>query len=96
LPSGSGFPRIRKSGKPIACGLRVNPEHSESPAALYDPCAPGSRLGITSGLILKADPWKASSGLHFHTLCEQNADALERTLDAFEKRFGKLMRICPG
>jgi carboxynorspermidine decarboxylase len=83
-------PVIRKSGKPIACGLRVNPEHSEAPAALYDPCAPGSRLGIRRP-DFEGRSIEGITGLHFHTLCEQNADALERTLAAFEKRFGEFL-----
>ncbi len=84
-------PVIRALEKPVACGLRVNPEHSEAPAAHYDPCAPGSRLGI-----LRPDFVGRSldgiSGLHFHTLCEQNADALERALGAFEERFGEFLK----
>lgn len=84
-------PLIPGKGKPIQYGLRVNPEHSESPAAIYDPCAPGSRLGITRDQF-EGRSLDGISGLHFHTLCEQNADALERTLDAFEKRFGTFMQ----
>jgi carboxynorspermidine decarboxylase len=80
----------RKQNKGIKFGLRVNPEQSESPAAIYDPCAPGSRLGITQAHF-KDKSIKGISGLHFHTLCEQNADALERTLDAFDSRFGAIM-----
>lgn len=74
---------------PIKCGLRVNPEHSEGAVAIYNPCSPGSRLGIR----LKDMPppgsgdMKGLDGLHFHTLCEQNSDALERTLAAFEDKF---------
>lgn len=84
-------PLISGKKKSIQCGLRVNPEHSQSPAAIYDPCAPGSRLGITRDQF-EGRSLDGISGLHFHTLCEQNADALERTLDAFEKRFGTLMQ----
>jgi carboxynorspermidine decarboxylase len=71
----------------ISCGLRVNPEHSEAPAVLYDPCAPQSRLGIRSEEMARHS-LAGIAGLHFHTLCEQNADALARTLKAFEPRFG--------
>ncbi|MDD4120853.1 MAG: carboxynorspermidine decarboxylase [Clostridia bacterium] len=68
-------------------GIRVNPEKSTQEHSIYDPCAPLSRLGIkrreiTMEIIEKID------GLHFHTLCEQNADALEETLKAFEEKFG--------
>lgn len=67
-------------------GLRVNPEHSEVEVALYDPCAPGSRLGTTRGALVKAN-LRGIEGLHFHTLCELGADALQRTLEMFEDRF---------
>lgn len=75
------------SGRLVQCGLRVNPEHSEGAVPLYDPCAPGSRLGIRAAQMV-GKSLDGLSGLHFHTLCEQGADALERTLTAFEKRFG--------
>ncbi len=74
-------------GLQLQLGLRINPEHSEGAVAIYDPCAPGSRLGIRS----KEFPGKhleQISGLHWHNLCEQNADCLERTIDAVEKSFG--------
>ncbi len=75
-------------------GLRINPECStQGDHAIYDPCAPGSRLGVTLENFKKAlqedpDALKGVEGLHFHTLCEQNADDLERTLRAAEERFG--------
>jgi len=69
-----------------SCGLRINPEHSTQEKAIYDPCAPGSRLGITSAALSPTLP-VGIEGLHFHTLCEQNADALEETLDAVEEKF---------
>ena len=73
------------------CGLRVNPECSTQDGhAIYDPCAPGSRLGVTAAQLAGAD-LSGVSGLHFHTLCEQNADALETTLDAVEERFGTFL-----
>jgi carboxynorspermidine decarboxylase len=67
-------------------GLRVNPEHSEVDVALYDPCARGSRLGTTSRALARAD-LDGIDGLHFHTLCELGADALQRTLTVIEERF---------
>ena len=78
-------------------GLRVNPEHSEGATELYDPCAPGSRLGTTraaldaAGSELPSDWLEHLDGLHFHTLCEQDADALEHTAAAFEEKFGDLL-----
>ncbi len=88
-------PRAKAAGKSI--GLRVNPECStQEDHAIYDPCAPGSRLGVTKENFLRG--WEAVAGqgavdgLHFHTLCEQNADALERTLEAVEEKFGRYLK----
>ena len=67
-------------------GLRINPEHSEVDVALYDPCAPGSRLGTTLESLVRAN-LRGIEGLHFHTLCEHGADALARTLEVIEDRF---------
>ncbi|MCX7635572.1 MAG: carboxynorspermidine decarboxylase [Syntrophales bacterium] len=71
----------------VSCGLRVNPEHSEVKVPLYDPCAPFSRLGVTRRHF-RAEALAGIEGLHFHTLCELGADALARTLEAFERNFG--------
>ncbi len=85
--------RERCLGK-AGIGLRINPECStQGEHAIYDPCAPGSRLGITcSNFIreLEQEPQilDGVEGLHFHTLCEQNADDLETTLAAVEEKFG--------
>ena len=79
--------KIRAAGKSI--GLRVNPECStQSEQAMYDPCARGSRFGITLKNF-RPEMLEGVSGFHFHTLCEQNADALAQTLDAFEEKFGE-------
>ena len=67
-------------------GIRINPQHSEVEVALYDPCAPGSRLGTTWGELQHAD-LSGIEGLHFHTLCELGVDALDRTLAVVEERF---------
>jgi len=72
-------------------GLRVNPEHSEGAVALYDPCAPFSRLGTPRAAIQPGD-LDGLSGLHFHTLCEQDLPPLERTLKVFEEKFGDLLK----
>ena len=69
------------------CGLRINPECSTQERAIYDPCAPGSRLGVTIGQF-EPDALAGITGLHMHTLCEQNADALVTTLHAAERKFG--------
>lgn len=75
----------RLAGK-ISFGLRCNPEHSEAAVEIYSPCAPGSRLGIRAETMKDAD-LKNIEGLHFHALCQQNADALARTLECFERKF---------
>jgi carboxynorspermidine decarboxylase len=71
-------------------GLRINPRHSEGKVAMYDPCAPGSRLGTPIAQLKGAD-LTGISGLHFHTLCEQGFAPLARTLDAVEARCGDLL-----
>ena len=82
-------PRAKQSG--LQVGLRINPQVSTQPAehAIYDPCAPGSRLGVTVDEFRKAPAELIGllDGLHFHTLCEQNSDDLETTLNAFEEQF---------
>ncbi|MDR2532904.1 MAG: carboxynorspermidine decarboxylase [Oscillospiraceae bacterium] len=75
--------------KNISAGLRVNPEISTQNHAIYDPCAPFSRLGATLESIQEKD-LTGIEGLHFHTLCEQDSDALEVTLDEFERKFSYL------
>lgn len=79
-----------RTGKEIAIGIRINPEHSEGAVPMYDPCAPGSRLGIRRA-DLQPEHLDGVSGLHWHNLCEQDADCLERTVAAVEERFGDLI-----
>ena len=90
--------RAKNSGKSV--GLRINPECSTQEGhAIYDPCAPGSRMGVTLESFMEKSKAAGESafseylglldGLHFHTLCEQNADDLEKTLDAVEEKFEK-------
>lgn len=77
---------------PVQIGIRVNPEYSTQEGhAIYDPCAPGSRLGVTRENFWEKLP-EDVSGLHFHTLCEQDADDLEATFRAFEQKFGSYLR----
>ncbi len=82
----------------VSFGLRVNPEFStQGDHAIYDPCAPGSRLGVTlknlkAALKEEPDVLSGMEGIHFHTLCEQNSDDLEATLKAVEEKFGFLMK----
>ena len=93
----NSFAQLRRhkdavSGKSL--GLRINPECStQGEHAIYDPCAPGSRLGVTKEVFdceIAAEPelFEALGGLHFHTLCEQKADDLAKTLEAVEEKFG--------
>lgn len=92
----NSFAQLRRhkdavSGKSL--GLRINPECStQGDHAIYDPCAPGSRLGVTKEVFdceIATEPelFDALDGLHFHTLCEQNADDLAKTLEAVEEKF---------
>jgi carboxynorspermidine decarboxylase len=82
--------RARAGGRHLSCGLRLNHEHQEVEVALYDPAGPCSRLGTTSANVTAAD-LDGLDGLHFHTLCQAGADALERALAAFEAKFGGLV-----
>lgn len=75
------------SGRHIEVGLRVNPEYAEVEVELYNPCAPGSRLGSTRDVIGESLP-DGLDGLHFHALCEQGADVFARVLAHFEAKFG--------
>lgn len=81
-------PRARRGE--LLFGLRINPEFSTGHTPLYDPCAPGSRLGIPASQLAGAD-LAGISGLHFHTLCEQGAEDLAATWRAVEERFGALL-----
>ena len=86
-----------KRGVQQGIGLRINPECSTQDHAIYDPCAPGSRLGVTSEdfeRAVEAEPelFRLIDGLHFHTLCEQDSDALAETLKAVQERFGRWLQ----
>ena len=80
------IPRLNDIAPAVQLGLRINPEHRETEFALYDPCAPGSRLGVPRRGMVGAALVKLS-GLHFHNLCEKDSDALERTLQSVEQNF---------
>ncbi|MDD2968208.1 MAG: carboxynorspermidine decarboxylase [Lachnospiraceae bacterium] len=73
-----------------SCGMRINPEYSTQDHAIYDPCAPGSRLGVTRAQF-REELLDGLEGLHMHTLCEQNSDDFVTTLQAFEERFGAFL-----
>lgn len=80
----------RAKAKGISCGLRINPEYSEVETDLYNPCSPGSRLGILAENLGCKLP-EGVEGLHFHNLCESNSFALEKTLLSVEKKFGHML-----
>ncbi len=83
-------PLWEKAQGRVSVGLRVNPEHSEGHTAIYDPCAPNSRLGIPLRQF-EGKSLAGVEGLHFHTLCEQLFEPLERTARVFEERFGSYL-----
>jgi carboxynorspermidine decarboxylase len=80
-------PLVEGCPREISCGIRINPEHSEIRVGLWDPCARYSRFGV------KADDLKripeGIEGLHFHALCQQNSDSLEKLLRVVEEKFGE-------
>ena len=85
------YPMARaEAGHAVSCGLRVNPEYSDVATALYNPCAPGSRMGVVRDQLGDRLP-EGVEGLHFHTLCESSSYDLEKTLAVFEERFGRYL-----
>ncbi len=83
-------PLWEKEAGRVSIGLRVNPEHSEGHTEMYDPCAANSRLGIPRAEF-EGQSLRGIEGLHFHTLCEQLFEPLERTAAAFEDKFGAFL-----
>lgn len=86
--------RAQQHRPELQFGIRINPEHSEGDVALYDPCAPCSRMGVPIAQFEQAlqenpDILDGISGLHFHTLCQQDLPPLQRTLVAVKEKFGK-------
>lgn len=81
---------VKGCGRDISCGIRVNPEYSEIETEIYNPCAENSRLGITKDQFDES-MLDGIEGLHFHTMCEQGAETLKRTLPYFEEKFGKYL-----
>lgn len=82
--------RILQNNSKVSCGIRINPEYSEIEKDIYNPCVKGSRLGVMLADFENKDLTNIE-GLHFHTLCEQGADTLERTLAVVEEKFGKYL-----
>ena len=75
----------------VSCGLRINPECSTQKTPIYDPCSPNSRMGVKLVNIPPEGLPDTIEGIHFHTLCEQDSDALAQTLAAVEEKFGKFL-----
>ncbi|MHA8098636.1 carboxynorspermidine decarboxylase [Aquirufa aurantiipilula] len=80
----------RASQKGISCGIRINPEYAEVETDMYNPCVPGSRLGIRRSDLGELLP-EGIEGLHSHTLCENDSFVLERTLAVIDEKFGDLL-----
>ncbi|MDR0393903.1 MAG: carboxynorspermidine decarboxylase [Tannerella sp.] len=85
------YPQVVASGRKVSCGLRINPEYSEVATDLYNPCAPGSRMGVTACRLGNTLP-EGLDGFHFHTLCESTSYDLEKTLEVIEARFGRFLK----
>ena len=83
--------QVIASPKEIQCSIRVNPEYSEVEVDLYNPCAPGSRMGTTKAHFDEKE-LDGITGLNFHTMCEQDSYTLERTLVHVEAKFGEFIR----
>ena len=82
------YPMTVAEGSGISCGIRVNPEYSEVETELYNPCAPGTRFGMTADLLPDTLP-KGIEGFHCHCHCESSSFELERTLQHLEEKFSR-------
>lgn len=82
--------QVKDYPKAIECGIRINPEYAEIETDLYNPCFTNSRMGTTLEYF-EGEDLEGIDGLHFHTMCEQNSDTLERTLQVVEEKFGKYL-----
>lgn len=82
------YPIVKSCGRELDLGIRFNPEYSEIETEIYDPCGANSRLGCTLENFPDALP-EGINGLHFHAMCEQGADVLERIFDKAEEKFGR-------
>jgi len=83
-------PVLQQEGKHISPGLRINPEYSEIAHGIYNPCSPGSRLGVTAAELAGGVP-EGVEGLHFHVLFESDSYTLEKVLAVVEEKFGHLL-----
>ena len=83
--------KVKNHKTKISCGLRVNPEYSEIKTPIYDPCYQNSRLGVTLPNF-RPNELEGLEGIHFHTMCEQNSDTLERTIQVVDQKFGAYIK----
>lgn len=83
--------KVKNYPKHIECGIRINPEYSEIEVDMYNPCFTFSRFGVTLENF-EPDELEGISGLHFHTMCEQNSDTLARTIQVVDEKFGKYLK----
>lgn len=83
--------RVLSSSRKIECGIRINPEYSEIETDIYNPCIIGSRLGTTANNF-EENNLDGISGLHFHTMCEQNSDTLKRTIKVVDEKFSSYLK----
>ncbi len=87
--------KVANSGKKVECGIRINPEYSEIETDIYNPCFKNSRMGITLQHFeegVEKYGLDGVDGIHFHTMCEQNSDTLERTIKVVDEKFGKYLK----
>lgn len=84
--------QVQDATRNISCGIRINPGYAEVETDLYNPCISGSRMGVP--LEQMEDDFAGMDGIHFHTMCEQNSDVLERTLDHMLPQFDKWLKRC--
>ncbi|HKL71695.1 MAG TPA: carboxynorspermidine decarboxylase [Marinilabiliaceae bacterium] len=85
------LPMVKAQEQKVSLGIRINPEYSEVTTDLYNPSAPGSRMGVVVSQMPKELPPEIE-GIHFHTLCENNSYTLEKTLAAIEEKFGHYLK----
>lgn len=85
--------QVQNATRNISCGIRINPGYAEVETDLYNPCISGSRMGVQLEQ-MEDDGFAGMDGIHFHTMCEQNSDVLERTLDHMLPQFDKWLKRC--
>ena len=85
--------QVQDATRNISCGIRINPGYAEVETDLYNPCISGSRMGVPLEQ-MEEDGFDGLDGIHFHTMCEQNSDVLERTLDHMLPQFDKWLKRC--